>query len=90
MNSGFLIVDHFSTLSYCDATEASTDAGYETGVVSPKSCPQGYYCMQNTETKHEFACPAGTYGAAIDLEINSECTQCDGGKYCPNEGQSIK
>lgn len=71
---------------YCDATEASTDAGAETGVVTPKPCPQGYYCMLNTETKHEFACPAGTYGAGTELEAESECSLCDGGYYCPSDG----
>lgn len=74
---------------YCNAAEATVDAGTETGVVTPKSCPQGYYCMLNTETKHEYACSAGTYGNNTELEIQSECTPCDGGWYCPNEGKYI-
>ena len=45
---------------YCDPVEASSDAGYTTGVVTPEPCPQGYFCLLNTETKHEHPCPAGS------------------------------
>ena len=32
------------------------------------------------------ACPQGTYGPAEMLSDASECTQCDGGYYCPTAG----
>lgn len=71
---------------YCDPVEASSDAGYTTGVVTPEPCPQGYFCLLNTETKHEHPCPAGSYGNQTELESEAECNSCDGGFYCPTAG----
>ena len=34
-------------------------------------------------------CPASTYGDREGLAAESECTSCDGGYYCPTEGNLI-
>lgn len=65
------------------------DAGYTTGVVNPSVCPQGYYCLLNTETRHEYPCPVGFYGNETALETSMECNSCDGGYYCPTQGHFI-
>lgn len=67
---------------YCDPTEVSP-----VGVVTPETCPRGYYCLLNTETKHEYPCPVGAYGNRTELESSAECNLCDGGYYCPTEGE---
>lgn len=71
---------------YCDPIEATAEAGYSTGVVSPTPCPPGHYCLLNTETSHEYPCPNGTYSNRTELESAAECIPCDGGWYCPTEG----
>lgn len=71
---------------YCDPVEATVNAGHTTGVVSPTMCPQGYFCLLNTETKHEYPCPEGSYGNRTELENTAECNLCDAGYYCPTQG----
>ena len=75
---------------YCDPVEASADAGYQTGVISPAICPRGYFCLLNTETKHEHPCPVGSYGNRTELESEDECNLCDGGWYCPTQGLLLR
>ena len=39
-----------------------------------------------TGTEDPVPCPAGTYGAAVRLKAESECTQCTAGYYCTTPG----
>lgn len=50
------------------------------------SCPPGFYCPAGTGADLQL-CPAGTYNPNYGLTAVGECTQCDGGKYCPYPGQ---
>lgn len=54
------------------------------GTINRVDCPQGSYCPDNSD--RPTPCPAGTYGAAINLEEVANCTSCDGGKYCESQG----
>lgn len=46
--------------------------------------PVGSYCVAGTEDA--VPCPAGTFGAAIRLKAESECTQCTAGYFCETPG----
>lgn len=50
-------------------------------------CPTGYYCPSGTGIDTQ-PCPAGTYGPTTGLRNVTECTQCDGGRYCASQGLS--
>ena len=50
-------------------------------------CPVGHYCPQNTGADWK-PCPAGTYNPQTGLRNVTQCTQCDGGKYCLAPGLS--
>lgn len=57
---------------YCDQNEAIAEqqsgAGEPShGVVTPKVCPDGFYCPNGTETERENPCPVGTYRFVIDF-----------------------
>jgi hypothetical protein len=45
-----------------------------------KICLQGYYCPFKIGLQQ---CPAGTYNPLNRLQNITQCTQCDGGEYCP-------
>ena len=47
-------------------------------------CPLGYYC--DGVTSYPVKCPKGTYGKAINLKSAAECTPCDGGMTCSQNG----
>ena len=51
-------------------------------------CPTGYYCPLNTGADL-VPCPAGTYNPTLGIRNVSECTPCDGGKYCLTPGLSV-
>ncbi|KAH3841624.1 hypothetical protein DPMN_115097 [Dreissena polymorpha] len=53
---------------------------------SAEPCPRGYYCPEGTGADI-IPCPAGTYNPVMSLTQLSECTKCDGGKYCLLPGQ---
>ena len=61
-----------------------------TGALTDPSnaCPLGYYCPDNTADYKKFPCPPGTYGAATKLQIDTDCTNCDVGKYCTAYAQT--
>lgn len=44
-------------------------------------CLPGYYCPPRTGADLQH-CPAGTYNPLRGLSMESQCTQCDGGRYC--------
>ena len=46
------------------------------------SCPAGYYCPSGTGLDWQ-PCPMGTYSNSTGLSNVSECTDCDGGMFCP-------
>ncbi|GIQ81354.1 hypothetical protein KIPB_002301, partial [Kipferlia bialata] len=48
-------------------------------------CPAGKYCPAGTSSEIPL-CPIGTYSADLSLSDESQCTQCDGGHYCPSAG----
>lgn len=50
-------------------------------------CPPGFYCPYQTGADLK-PCPAGTYNPVSGLANVSQCTQCDGGKYCQVPGLS--
>ena len=47
-------------------------------------CEKGYYCESGYSAP--LPCPKGTYGDKERLGHLNECTDCDGGKYCPQDG----
>lgn len=66
--------------STCDPCPAGSYCGNAT--VSPSVCPQGSFCPEGTRFGGEFLCPNGTYGNSSGLSSLSQCTECDGGRYC--------
>ncbi|XP_015775926.1 PREDICTED: sushi, von Willebrand factor type A, EGF and pentraxin domain-containing protein 1-like, partial [Acropora digitifera] len=44
-------------------------------------CPRGYYCPQGTGLDWR-SCPAGTYSDRLGLYKESQCQDCDAGKFC--------
>ena len=50
-------------------------------------CPPGYYCPLNTGNNLQ-PCPVGTYNPIEGLHNITQCTQCDGGKYCLTQALS--
>ena len=44
-------------------------------------CPRGYYCPQGTGLDWQ-SCPAGTYSDRLGLYKESQCQDCDAGKFC--------
>ena len=50
-------------------------------------CPVGHYCPESTGVDWQ-PCPAGTYNPQTGLRNVTECTQCDGGRYCLTPGRS--
>lgn len=74
---------------YCDQNEAISEeqsgvGEASHGVVTPKTCPAGYYCPNGTETATANPCPIGTYSNTTGLASESQCILCDPGKYCDN------
>ena len=73
-----------------------------TGAAACYDCPAGYYCVNRDRADlclpgfycpdrtgaNLQACPAGTYNPVYGLSMESQCTQCDGGKYCLTPGLS--
>ena len=68
---------------YCleGSDTATPDTGY-TGTAGP--CPEGHYCPANTGVP--LPCPRGTFSNQTHLTISSECTDCNYGTYCAEEG----
>ena len=50
-------------------------------------CPVGHYCPESTGADWQ-PCPAGTYNPQSGLRNVTECTQCDGGRFCLTPGRS--
>lgn len=76
---------------YCDQNEAISEqqsglSAPSHGVVTPKTCPLGYFCPNGTMTDQENPCPLGTFGNETGLESESQCTNCLPGHYCIVEG----
>ena len=47
-------------------------------------CPLGYYCPLGSDQPDP--CRNGTYGNAINLKAQDECTWCDPGFFCNETG----
>jgi hypothetical protein len=78
----------FIPFRYCDPVEAAAFYGVPShGVVSPSSCPAGYYCPANTSSAHESPCPAGTFSNETNMYAEKQCTPCTGGYYCGSLGK---
>eukprot|EP01135_Chromosphaera_perkinsii_P005913 Nk52_evm8s371 gene=Nk52_evmTU8s371 len=60
---------------------------YCAGTTALQPCPLGNYCTLGTTTLLP-KCPAGTYATGGGLAAQSDCTQCDPGKYCDTEKAS--
>ena len=63
-------------------------------------CPLGHYCVNaelptaediesanKEETLYPIKCEIGTYGRSSNLKDSSECSACEAGKACTEEGQ---
>ena len=50
-------------------------------------CLPGYYCPEGTGADLQ-PCPAGTFNPSSAIGKESDCTQCEGGKYCQLPGLS--
>lgn len=53
--------------------------------VEPIICPAGRFCPNGTITIPP-SCPEGSYSTQTGLKDKSECTLCQGGKYCSIPG----
>jgi len=49
-------------------------------------CLPGFYCESGYS--RPLPCPKGTFGSRMYLGHLNECTDCDGGKFCPEDGLS--
>ncbi|XP_070551431.1 multiple epidermal growth factor-like domains protein 6 [Ptychodera flava] len=50
-------------------------------------CPPGNFCPERTGADLGL-CPSGTYNPIYGIYSESQCLQCDGGKYCKDPGSS--
>lgn len=66
------------------------EEGYycELGSVNMTVCPQGYYCLNNTEFSSQYACPNGTYNNQTGATSADYCQLCPPGSYCPTDGMA--
>ena len=87
---------------YCDRQamilpEAKCHVGYYCSekAITPKPqndtegggpCLPGFYCESGYARPEP--CPKGTYGGAMHLGHLNQCTDCEGGKFCPEDGSS--
>jgi hypothetical protein len=68
----------------------STPAGYYSNDgVSLVECPEGYYCLESTETRHQYPCPRGTLNNITGLRSADECTICPQGFFCGTVGLAV-
>ena len=63
------------------ADTPTPDANYK-GTAGP--CPEGHYCPAQTSIPRR--CPVGTFSNVTHLKLESECTPCNYGTYCGDEG----
>eukprot|EP01135_Chromosphaera_perkinsii_P006890 Nk52_evm45s621 gene=Nk52_evmTU45s621 len=54
--------------------------------ITGRPCSPGHFCLSGTTT--ETKCPIGTYRTAVGGTASSDCTDCDGGKFCSSTGLS--
>ena len=62
---------------YCDGAAASS---------CPQNCPQGSFCAAATSPE---LCNAGTYSDQINLQNQSECSDCPAGYICRESGMNL-
>ena len=72
---------------YCDPLEAAAinASGVNStthGVVTPFTCPRGYFCPNRTATYKDFPCRKGYFGNVTKLTSHDECQPCTPGRYC--------
>ena len=65
---------------YCNATyePVSWYGSYE--------CPEGYYCLNNTEYDTQYPCPVGTFLNRTKGSSPDDCESCLGRYACDTEG----
>ena len=51
---------------------------------SCKTCPEGYYCEEGTDTP--LACPQGTFNPSVGQDAEADCTACTAGFACTTLG----
>ena len=44
--------------------------------------------LRGTMHADQYPCPTGTYSNSIELTVDTDCTDCTGGYYCPYKGQT--
>ena len=73
---------------FCDPTNSSGVVSLPVlpGVIAPEVCPTGHYCPAHTEYSTQYPCPSGTYNNLTSLHRVSQCTLCEPGMYCGDEG----
>ncbi|XP_033122761.1 uncharacterized protein LOC117121631 [Anneissia japonica] len=77
----------------CDACPAGTYCDpYElenvTGIIVPMDCIPGHFCPNGTQYAQQNKCPVGTYSNKSNLANAGECTPCDAGWYCDEQGMT--
>jgi len=81
-----------STGPACDASyfclSGAINAQGGLGVLGGASgdCPSGHYCPSGVVKPKK--CPIGTYFSGTSATAVTDCVNCDGGKYCPEAGQT--
>lgn len=48
----------------------------DSGCITPQDCPKGFYCERLTSAYGRTPCRLGTYGAAEQLTLSTDCTSC--------------
>ncbi|XP_042566185.1 multiple epidermal growth factor-like domains protein 6 [Clupea harengus] len=56
------------------------------GVVTPVTCPQGYFCPGDAPLDSPVPCPRGTYSSTEGLSTADECWVCPAGHFCGSDG----
>ncbi|XP_072885876.1 uncharacterized protein [Hemitrygon akajei] len=78
-NGTYMLYTHADGCDICPSGHYCTDGN------RIEKCLKGYYCPTQTGLNWK-KCPKGTYGAALGLQAMSDCTPCDAGFFCSEDG----
>ena len=64
---------------------------YTVGPTTEETCPEGFYCPEETGWSESFPCPVGTYGPTVTngspgLISSEDCQPCPATRFCPRKG----
>ena len=65
---------------YCD--DSIPADGSDPGIITPRDCPAGHYCLAGTKYFNQYPCDNGTYSASTENESQDDCEICTDGNWC--------